>query len=79
MPTSNPRPLARPFFRWRSLIVLGVGLLVQGAGTAAAAKGEPDGKCTIQNVAGAYGVLGSGTALQNAAGLPEGLGAPWAF
>jgi hypothetical protein len=55
-------------------VVLGLCLLVQAPGTATAnPKDEPVAKCTVQNVAGAYGVLGSGTALQNSAELPEGL------
>ena len=74
MPARKPSHLARRFLRWSSLVVLGLCLLVQAPGTATAnPKDEPVAKYTVQNVAGAYGVLGSGTALQNSAGLPEGL------
>jgi hypothetical protein len=56
------------------LVVLGLGILVQAPGTAVPdPKDELGAKCTEQNVAGAYGFVGSGTALQNSAGLPEGL------
>ena len=55
-------------------MVLGIGLLVQAPRAAAPdSKDAPAAECTVENVAGAYGVLGSGTALPNSAGLPEGL------
>jgi len=66
--------LAQWFLLGSTLVVLGISLLVQEP--RAAARDSPDalaGLCTVQNVAGAYGFLGSGTKLPNPAGLPEGL------
>jgi hypothetical protein len=74
MHTRKTRSVAQWFLLGSSLVVLGLGILVQAPGTALPdPKDEPGAKCTEQNVAGAYGFLGSGTALQNSAGLPEGL------
>jgi hypothetical protein len=72
--TRRASSLAFRFLRWGSLAVLGLGILIQGPGTAVPDPMDGSGaKYTEQNVAGAYGFLGSGTALQNPAGLPEGL------
>jgi hypothetical protein len=72
--TRRASPPAFRFLWWSSLVVLGLGILVQAPGTAVPdPKDESGAKCTAQNVAGAYGFLGSGTALQNSAGLAEGL------
>jgi hypothetical protein len=74
MDTRKPRSLAQRFVLGGSLVVLGIGLLVQAPRAAAPdSKDAPAAECTVENVAGAYGVLGSGTALPNSAGLPEGL------
>lgn len=57
-----------------SLVVLGVSLLVQAQRVAARdSEDAPTGRCTVRNVAGAYGFSGSGTVLLNTFGLPEGL------
>jgi hypothetical protein len=66
-------PLTQWFLMGSSLVVLGVGLLVQAPRAAARdAEDAPAGRCTVRNVAGAYGFSGSGTVLPNAFGLPEG-------
>lgn len=53
-------------------MVLGIGLLVQAPRVAARDSEEAAGRCTVRNVAGAYGFSGSGTVLPNGLGLPEG-------
>ena len=54
-------------------MVLGVGLLLQASRAAARdSQDAPAVQCTVQNVAGTYGFLGSGTVLPNSAGIPEG-------
>ena len=72
-------PLAQQFLRFllrSSLVVLGVGLLVQAPRAAARDSHDASAvQCTVQNVAGTYGFLGSGTVLPNSAGIPEGLAA----
>lgn len=66
-------PLVQRFLLGSSLVVLGVGLLVQAPRAAARdLQGAPAVRCTVQNVAGTYGFLGSGTVLPNSAGFPEG-------
>jgi hypothetical protein len=61
------------FLLGSSLVVLGIGLLVQIPRAAARDSQEAPGiPCTVQNVAGAYGFSGSGTILPNLVGLPEG-------
>jgi hypothetical protein len=72
--TRNTRSLASQFRGWSILVVLGLGILLWASGTAEPnPKDRPGAKCTEENIAGAYGFLGTGTALQNPAGLPEGL------
>ena len=67
------RPLVQRFLLVGSLVVLGVGLLVQAPRAAASdSQDAPAVQCTVQNVAGTYGFLGSGTVLPNSAGFPEG-------
>ena len=67
------RPVARRFLLGSSLMVLGVGLLVQPPRVAARdSQDAPAVQCTVQNVAGTYGFLGSGTVLPNSVGIPEG-------
>ena len=65
MQTRKTRPLAQRFLVGSSLVVLGIGLLIQVPGAAARNSQEatPVG-CTVRNVAGAYGFVGSGTILQ---------------
>ena len=66
-------PLAQRFLLGSSLVVLGVGLLVQTPRAAARDSQDAPGiRCIVQNVAGTYGFLGSGTVLPNSAGIPEG-------
>ena len=65
--------LTQRFLLGSSLVVLGVGLLVQAPRVAARdAEETPAGRCTVRNVAGTYGFAGRGTVLPNALGLPEG-------
>jgi hypothetical protein len=74
MHTRKTRPLAQRFLLGSSLVVLEVGLLVQVPRAAARdSQDVPAVRCTVQNVAGAYGFLGSGTNLPNPVGFPEGL------
>jgi hypothetical protein len=73
MHARRTHPLAQRFLLGSSLVVLGVGLLVQAP--RAAMRHLPDApaeQCTAQNVAGEYGFLDSGTILPNLVGLPEG-------
>jgi hypothetical protein len=66
-------PLVQRFLLRSSLVVLGVGLLVQAPRPAARdSQDAPAVRCTVRNVAGSYGFLGSGTILPNPAGFPEG-------
>jgi hypothetical protein len=65
--------MAQRFLLGSSLMVLGGGLLLQAASAAARDSHDaPAVQCTVQNVAGPYGFLGSGTVLPNSAGIPEG-------
>ncbi len=74
MHMKSVRPLPQRFLLWSSLAVFVVGMLIEAQSTAARElKGIPAAECTVENVAGVYGFLGSGTALPNSAGLPEGL------
>jgi hypothetical protein len=74
MHTRRIRPLAHWFLLWSSLVGLGVGLLVEAPGASPReSRDDPEAQCTVENVAGVYGFLGSGAALPNSAGLPEGL------
>ena len=67
-------PLARQFLLGSSLVVLGIGLLVQPPRAAVHDSQDAPGiQCTVRNVAGTYGFSGSGTILSNLIGLPEGL------
>ena len=73
MYTRKTCPLTHRFLRGSSLVVLGIGLLVQAPRAAARdAEEAPAERCTVRNVAGTYGFSGSGTVLPNAFGLPEG-------
>jgi len=66
-------PLVQRFLLGSSLVVLGGGVLVQAPRLAARdAHDAPAIRCTVRNVAGTYGFVGSGTVLPNAAGFPEG-------
>lgn len=74
MHTHTIRPLVQRFWRGSSLVMLGIGLLVQPPQQAVGgAPNAPDGRCTARNVAGTYGFVGSGTILPHTVGLPEGL------
>jgi hypothetical protein len=76
MHTRKTCPLTQRFLLGSSLVVLGVGLLVQAPRAAARDSHDTSAvPCTVQNVAGTYGFLGSGTVLPNSAGIPEGLAA----
>ncbi len=67
------RPLVQKFLLRSSLVVLALGMTVQAPRAAARDSHDaPAIGCTVQNVAGAYGFLGSGTVLPNFAGIPEG-------
>jgi hypothetical protein len=71
------RPLVQRFLRFlltSSLVVLVVGITVQAPrATVGDSQDAPAGRCTIQNVAGSYGFLGTGTNLPNPVGFPETL------
>ena len=70
------RPLAQQFLWFllrSSLVVLAVGMTLQVPRAAARDSHDTSAvPCTVQNVAGMYGFLGSGTVLPNSAGIPEG-------
>jgi hypothetical protein len=55
-----------------SLVVLGVGWLLQAPRAVTHDAKVPAVRCIVRNVAGTYGFVGSGTVLPNAAGFPEG-------
>jgi hypothetical protein len=74
MHTTRTCPLAQRFLLGSSLVVLGSSLLVQAprAATSDSPDAAPAAQCTVENVAGAYGFLGSGTVLQNVPGHSAG-------
>lgn len=73
MSMRRTRPLVQRFLLGSSLMVLGIGLLIQVPGAAARnARDASPVQCTVQNVAGSYGLSGSGTIVSNPFGLPEG-------
>ena len=66
-------PLGQRFLQRSSLVVLGIGLLLQAPRVVARdAQHAPPIRCTVQNVAGSYGLSGNGTIVSNPFGLPEG-------
>jgi len=74
MHTRRTRLLGQRLLLGSSLVVLGIGWLVQEPQVARG--GAPNTsvrQCTDRNVAGSYGFSGSGTILSNTLGLPEGL------
>jgi hypothetical protein len=74
MHTRRTRHLAQRVLLGSSLVVLGAGVLMQAPKAVARdSQGAATGRCTVRNVAGAYGFSGSGTILSNLLGLPAGL------
>lgn len=73
MHTRSTRLLGQRLLLGRRLVVLGVSVLLSVSPAAARnAREAPAGRCTVRNVAGAYGVVGSGTILQALSGHPAG-------